>query len=526
MKRKIIVLWLALAMALAFALPAMAAQVYVNGARLNVATASVNNTTLVPLRAIFQALGATVNWDGGTQTVTAAKGQTSVKLQIGSRTAYVNGRVVTLQVAGKIMQGNTMVPLRFVSEALGASVQWNGATQTITIVAQGTGAAVTGTLKVHYIDVGQADAILIQLPAGQNVLIDAGNNDDAYTVVNYLKSKGISKLDHVIGTHPHEDHIGGLDVVINSFAVGKVYLPRVTHTTETYQDALVAVQNEGLKAAEANGGVKLAVGQGATAELVAPNGTVYQELNDYSAVLKLTFGQTSFLFAGDAAGISEAAMLRAGYNLQADVLKVGHHGSSSSTTAAWLKAVSPKYAVISVGKDNDYGHPHAETLAKLAAAGIKVYRTDRQGTVVAISDGKAITFGTQPTTAGVSPTQTGTVYPGGVSGSAALPGSNAAASVVLANIDLKAELATIKNNGGQAVNISGWKLVSERGKQVFIFPSGMSLAAGAAVKVASGANATAGPGVLVWTTENMWNNDGDPGALYDAGGQLVSRYPR
>jgi len=526
MRRKIFVLWLALAMVLALAVPALAAQVYVNGTRLQVATASASNTTLVPLRAIFQALGATVNWDGATQTVTAAKGQTSVKLQIGSQTAYVNGRVVTLQVPGRIIQGNTMVPLRFVSEALGASVQWNGAAQTITIVSPGTGAAVSGTLKVHYIDVGQADAILIQLPSGQNMLIDAGNNDDAYTVVNYLKSKGISTLDYVIGTHPHEDHIGGLDVVINSFVIGKVYLPRAISTTQNYIDALLAIKYKGLKVAEASGGVKLDVGQGATAELLAPNGTGYEELNDYSAVLRLTFGQTSFLFTGDAEGSSEAAMLRAGYNLQADVLKVGHHGSSSSTSAAFLKAVSPKYAVISVGKDNDYGHPHAETLAKLATAGIKLYRTDRQGTVKATSDGRTITFNTQPTAAGASPAQTGTVYQGGLPGSAASSGSQAAASVVIANIDLRAEIATIKNNGGQAVNISGWQLISERGKQVFTFPSGMALAPGAAVKVASGANATSVPGVLFWTKENMWNNDGDPGALYDAGGKLVSRYPR
>ncbi len=526
MRRKIFVLWLALAMVLAFALPAMAAQVFVDGSQLKVSTASEYNTTLVPLRSIFQALGATVGWDASTQTVTATKAQTSVKLQIGSRTAYVNGQAVTLQVPGKIIQGNTMVPLRFVSEALGASVEWDGTTQTINIASQVMGAAVTGTLKVHIIDVGQADAILIQLPSGQNMLIDAGKSSDAYTVVNYLKNKGINKLDHVIGTHPHEDHIGGLDVVIKSFDIGKVYLPRVTQTTETYENSVLAIKNEGLKVTEAKGGLKLAVGQGATAELLAPNGTGYEELNNYSAVLRLVFGNTSFLFAGDAEDISEAEMISAGYNLKADVLKVGHHGSSSSTSAAFIKAVSPKHAVICVGKDNDYGHPHVETLAKLSTAGIKLFRTDLQGTIIATSDGKTITFNTQPTTVGVSSANTGTINPVVLPGSAALPGSNAAANVIIANIDLKSELATIKNNGANAVNISGWKLVSEKGNQEFIFPAGMTLAAGAAVKVATGPNAASAPGFIVWTTTNIWNNDGDPGALYDSAGKLVSRYPR
>lgn len=259
-------------------------------------------------------------------------------------------------------------------------------------VAEDAKAGAKPLLRVHFLDVGQADCILIQIPNGKNVLIDGGNNDDGPAVVSYLKKQGVRRLDVVIATHPHEDHVGGLDNVLNAFEAGKVYAPRVTANTKSFEDFLLAVQRKGLKITEARAGITLDLGPAASAVFLAPAGTGYEDLNDYSAVLKLTYGGTSFLFTGDAEAVSEAEMLRAGRDLKADVLKVAHHGSVSSTTAEFLKAVSPKYAVISVGAGNDYHHPSPKTLARLAAAGVKIFRTDERGTVVVESDGQQITF--------------------------------------------------------------------------------------------------------------------------------------
>ncbi len=184
-------------------------------------------------------------------------------------------------------------------------------------------------LIVHFIDVGQADSILAQLPDGQNILIDAGNNTDADLVVNYLQQQGVNQLDYVIGTHPHEDHIGGLDVVIETFDTGKIYLPRVSHNTKTYEDLLLAIKNKDLKVTEAKTGIKLDTVSGVDAVFLAPGKSSYDGLNNYSAVLKLTYGSTSFLFTGDAEAESEEEMLlSSGQNPKADVLKVAHHGSS------------------------------------------------------------------------------------------------------------------------------------------------------------------------------------------------------
>ena len=246
-------------------------------------------------------------------------------------------------------------------------------------------------LKVSFIDVGQADSILIQAPTGESMLIDAGNNDDSNLVVSYLKKQGIEKLDVVIGTHPHEDHIGGLDAVINAFDIGQIYMPKVSHTTITYEDVLTAIKNKGLKAKAPSPGTTFYIGD-AKCTVLAPNSSSYEDLNNYSIVIKLEYRNTSFLFAGDAEDVSEKEMLNKKYNLDADVLKVGHHGSTSSTTAEFLSSVSPKYAVIMVGKDNNYGHPHKEVMDRLKSKKIPVYRTDESGTIVCTTDGKTITF--------------------------------------------------------------------------------------------------------------------------------------
>ena len=249
-------------------------------------------------------------------------------------------------------------------------------------------------LKVHFIDVGQADCILIQ-SGSSNMLIDAGNRNDAAKIIQYLKKNKVSKIDILVATHPHEDHIGAIDEVIKTFDIGTIYASNAQTTTQTYKDFINAVKNKGLKLTNAVPGADFGFGH-TMCTILAPNNSKYDNLNNYSVVIKLVYENTSFLFTGDAESLSEGEILNKGYNISSDVLKIGHHGSTSSTSSAFLKKVNPKYAVISVGHGNDYGHPAASTLTKLNEIGAKVYRTDKNGTIVATSDGTKITFTSIP----------------------------------------------------------------------------------------------------------------------------------
>jgi competence protein ComEC len=251
-----------------------------------------------------------------------------------------------------------------------------------------------GNLKVHYINVGQADSILVQ--QGNNyMLVDAGNNEDAQVIKNYLDEQNVSELQYFVGTHKDEDHIGSADYVINSFKVGKVYFPKQTATTRTFEDFVIAVKNKGLQLTVPTVGESFKLGD-ATITVLAPNSATYTDANDYSIVLKVQYGNTSFLLTGDAEAVSESEMLSKGLDLSATVLKVGHHGSRSSTSQNFLNKVNPKYAVISVGIGNTYGHPTQDVMDRLKAKSIPVYRTDENGTIVATSDGNNVTFSTQP----------------------------------------------------------------------------------------------------------------------------------
>lgn len=247
-----------------------------------------------------------------------------------------------------------------------------------------------GNVQVHYIDVGQADSILIT-QNGHSMLIDAGNNEDSQLVTNYIRKQGISKLDYVVGTHPHEDHIGGLDAVIKEFDIDTIYMPKKTATTKTYKDVITAIKNKNMKITLPKRGDVFKLGD-AECTIVAPDNKEYEDVNNYSIVIKLIYKDISFLFTGDAEGESEKEMLKSQYNIKADVLKIGHHGSVSSTTNKFLNEVSPKYAIVSCGKENKYGHPHKETIEALNAKNIHLYRTDKTGTIIATSNGKDIRF--------------------------------------------------------------------------------------------------------------------------------------
>ncbi|OAT74573.1 ComEC/Rec2 family competence protein [Parageobacillus thermoglucosidasius] len=257
----------------------------------------------------------------------------------------------------------------------------------------GTTNAATKNMYVHFINVGQGDSIYIKAPNGEDIIIDGGNKDGS-DVVAYLKKQKVKDIELMIATHPDADHIGGLDEVLKAFPVKNVYAPKVSHTSQAYKDFLTAVKNKKLTIKTAQANVTLPI-KGVTAKFVGPVKTYSKsDTNDWSAVLRLAYGKNAFLFTGDAEFKAESDMIKAKQPLKADVLKVGHHGAKTSTSTAFLNAVKPKYAVISVGK-NSYGHPTKEVLNRLKAAKVTVYRTDQKGTIVFTSNGSTLSVKTE-----------------------------------------------------------------------------------------------------------------------------------
>ena len=243
------------------------------------------------------------------------------------------------------------------------------------------------TLRVNYIDVGQGDSIFIQLPNNETMLIDAGEAYESENVINYLNNLGITKIDYVVGTHPHTDHIGGLEEVINTFDVGSIYMPKASSTSKTYLDLLTTISNKGLKVKTAKSGVVVLDEDNLKLEFIAPNSDNYSNLNNYSAVLKLTYLDNTFLFMGDAETLSEEEITS---DVNADVIKVGHHGSDSSSSVEFVKRVSPEYAIIMVGEGNSYNHPYQSIIDRYESVGAKVLRTDLDGNIVCDSDGNKV----------------------------------------------------------------------------------------------------------------------------------------
>lgn len=250
---------------------------------------------------------------------------------------------------------------------------------------------IPGNLRVSFIDVGQGDSAFIELANGKTMLIDAGVSQAEDKIIQLIKDKGYSKIDYLVATHPHADHIGGMRKVVKSFKIGEIYMPKAATNTKTYEKLLTEISDKGLSIHTAKAGMTIQDG----VEILAPNAAAYDDLNDYSIVIKITNGSNKFLFLGDTQILSENEILNAGFDVSADVVKVGHHGSGTSSGSEFVNAVHAKYAIFSVGDHNNYNHPHIFVVEKWKNSGAETLRTDEKGTITFISDGTHLTMQTE-----------------------------------------------------------------------------------------------------------------------------------
>ena len=257
--------------------------------------------------------------------------------------------------------------------------------------------ALDGEIMVYFFDVGQSDSILIMAPEG-NVLIDAGDNDCEDALEGYLDDLGIETLNCVIATHPHEDHIGSMDMILEEYTVLNLFMSEAEQDTDTFTETgdytrmMEGAQKQGTAIKYAHGGNSFSFGE-LKFEFLAPNSTDYSDLNDWSLVTKVTYGSTSMILTGDAESVSEKEIVAAysSSQLDCDILKSGHHGSSSSSCDEFLDAIDAEIAIISCGTGNKYGHPNQPTLDRYEKRGMRVHRTDLEGTIVYVSNGAEFT---------------------------------------------------------------------------------------------------------------------------------------
>lgn len=367
-----------------------------------------NERALVPIRAITETFGGKTTWNESTKTVSLSYEDKEILLTINSNEAYINNVPFTLEAAPQIIGGRTMVPIRFITDGLHFFIEWNGEYASITIADYPDGINISppaqwqkkqtvpdsGVLKVHFIDVGQGDSIFAELPNGETLLIDGGPKEN--TVADYISSLGYNHINYVTATHPDADHITGLPRVLETMVVDIFYMPEKEHTTQIFEKMLNAVAANGCNAVYAHAGGKIIDSDILKMNFIAPINPS-NDNNKMSAVIKLVYKNSSFLFTGDADFDEEYDILNSGYDVHADVLKIGHHGSASSTSELFLQNVNPTYAVISAGKNNRYNHPTEQVLSLLSSYNINVFRTDTQGTVIFESNGFDYTTSTHNT---------------------------------------------------------------------------------------------------------------------------------
>jgi beta-lactamase superfamily II metal-dependent hydrolase len=419
-------------------------------------------------------------------------------------------------------------------------------------------AANNGDLRVYFLDVGQGDSSLV-IFRDKVILIDAGEIDQGDRVVADLRKLGVSRIDLLVASHPHSDHIGGMQKVLAVFPVGKVLDTGMPHTSPLYEHFLETVDKENIPYIIAEQGqiIDLDSSLGILV-LSPPKERLDADLNANSIVLKISYGTISFLFTGDAGDAAETALLQSGYSPGAQVMKVSHHGSSDATSKAFLARVRPEVAVISVGKDNPYGHPHKETLDALSALVPAIYRTDRDGTILIRSDGALYSVTTENGQGGIwtsaqpTPTLSGNATPAPsviitlptlppVPANLTLPlppvtlppfqlgnASSVKISAVQFNApgddrqNLNGEWVQVNNTGDGPVLINGWTLSDRTGSHPYTFPA-VVLMPGEKVTVYTGNGMMNETSLFMSRTEPLWGNSGDTVFLRDSSGQLIDR---
>ncbi len=356
-------------------------------------------------------------------------------------------------------------------------------------------------MRVHFMEVGQGDSILIESPNGKTMLIDAGVKGAGQQVVSYLKELGVNKLDKVVATHPDADHIGGLIPVLHAIPIEQFYDSGKVHTSQTFEEMLMAIDEKNIPYYVPKTGDFIEFDKDVTVKVLNANEHATDN-NDASIVLKVVYGNVSFLLTGDAGIALEKEMMS--NDVTATVLKAGHHGSNTSSSEDFIRAVKPEVTILSYGEDNKYGHPHAEVVNRLQAIGSNIYATADLGTITVATNGVNYTVNGKRAVTQKKPS---TVEP--------------TTAVEIVSKDLVTEIVGIKNNGQQAVSLNDWQLISLEGNQVFNFPN-LSLQPGKIIYVTSGANAREGDNYLKWTTKQIWLNDGDAAQLRNEKGELVS----
>ncbi|MBQ3022084.1 MAG: MBL fold metallo-hydrolase [Clostridia bacterium] len=339
----------------------------------------IEGKAFVPMREVFEGLGAEVSWDEKKRTARCVYKESVISITPDDSKMIKNGSELTLEQGPVIIDGTIMVSLRAVADSLGCGVIWRGKDRIASISDK-------PLTKIHFLDCGQADSIFAQFPDGECMLVDAGEKNFGKTLADFIKNEGYNHIDHVVATHPHSDHIGGMEYIINNFSIGKFYTSDVINDTKTFEGMINSLNKKGCKVELLYQGDEIPVSS-CDVKVLSPEKRRYLRMNNYSVVLRLLYNKVSTMLCADAEAEAEYEIIDNEKSINSDVMKIGHHGSFTSTSVAFLNAVEPKDAVISVGEGNDYGYPSTMIINRLKNKGIKIHRTDKKGNITMATDG-------------------------------------------------------------------------------------------------------------------------------------------